>query len=128
MADQANSDMDETTVFLSAVGPSKHGRVRGFGSMLQNKVQPATARAKQNHTASSISGLLNGEQSLFSRAEVGLLLAQCERRQDEVEAEKERKMATYDLYFSQLFSMCGMPKPNMQVCELHLISALWVIN
>lgn len=127
MADQANSDMDENTMFLSAVGGSKHGTVRGFGSMLQNKVQPATTRAKQHHT-SSISGVLNGEQSMFSRAEVGLLLAQSERRQDEAEAEKERKMATYDWYFSQLFSMCGVPKPTLQVCELHSFSALWVIN
>jgi len=129
MADQANSDMDESSMFLSAVGGSRHGRVRGLGSMLPNKGQPATSRARQNHTASSISGVIdNGEQATFSRAEVGMLLAQCDRRQDEEKADRERKLATYDLYFDKLFSIYGLQKPTLNVCNSKFMGALWVIS
>jgi hypothetical protein len=125
MADQDRSDMDESSMFLEAVGGSRHGRVQGLGSMLPNKGQPATSRARQNHTGSSVSGVIdNGEQATFSRAEVGMLLAQCERRKDEEKAERERQSATYDLYFDKLFSMYGLPKPTLQVCNSNIFSML----
>lgn len=130
MADEANSDMDETNMFLSAYDGPSHGRVRGLGSMLPNKVQTATTRSGPTHTASSISGVTNnGEQTMFTRAEVAMLLADRDRRQEEEKAERETKMATHDLYFNQLFTWLKVQKPNFQVfSNSNLRSYLLLIN
>ncbi|KAF3327235.1 hypothetical protein FCM35_KLT07353 [Carex littledalei] len=73
MAEEVHADMDETTMFMSAAGGASHGRVLGFGSMVDGKVQTATNRFRPKHTASSVtvSGVTtNGVQASFSRIEV----------------------------------------------------------
>jgi len=115
-ADQSYADVDESNMFLTAVGGSAHGRVQGFGSMLQDKVPTATTRARQKHTASSVSGLTNNEgQRVETREELEMLLNDRDRRFDEERAAREKKMATYDLYFSKLFTMYGVQMTASQV-------------
>ena len=115
-ADQANANMDESTMFMSAVGGTSHGRVPGFGSMLDGKVQTTTNRSGPKHTASSVSGVTNnGEQTSFSREDVQSLLADSDRRQAEDWVVMKREMATYEMYINQLFTMCRAQRPTLQV-------------
>lgn len=121
-ADQATSGMDESTMFLTAAGGLKHGRVKGFGSMLHDKVPAATTRARSKHTASSGSVLTNNEwQGIQSREELEMRLAVRERLLDEERAVRERKMAAYDLMFSQIYSMYGAQMPTSQVIKTNLL-------
>ncbi|KAF3336794.1 hypothetical protein FCM35_KLT19380 [Carex littledalei] len=115
MAEEAHADMDETTMFMSAAGGASHGRVLGFGSMVDGKVQTATNRSRPKHTASSVtvSGVTtNGVQASFSRTEVQSLLDISNRRQAEDRAEMKRELASYQMCINQLFSMFGAQGPN----------------
>ena len=113
-ADEANVDMDEGTMFVSAIHESSQGRVRGFGSVLDHKVQPTT-RARSNHT-SSISGVTNNsKQKTFTDAEVQTMLDDRDRRHAEDWADRKRDMATHEFYISQLFKMMGTQMPTVQV-------------
>jgi hypothetical protein len=49
-ADEANADLDETILILTALGGPSHGPVKGFGSVLQQKKQqpPEKGRATQH--------------------------------------------------------------------------------
>lgn len=128
MADQASSDMDESAMFLSAVGGPSHGRIRGLGGMLQNNDKTATTRCRAHHIASSISGVTNnGVQSMFSSAEVGTLLAERDRRQDEEKAEFHRKLSTFESQVNQLFQMVSLLRP-MEVRNSILMATLFFIN
>jgi hypothetical protein len=118
MADEANADMDESTMFMEAAGGPSHGRVRGFGSMLDGKVQTATNRSRPKQSASSVtvSGVTtNGVQASFSRTEVESLLADSERRQAEDRAEMKRELASYQMYINQFLSMVGVQGHTPQV-------------
>lgn len=91
-ADSGNTDMDESTIYLTAVGGPSHGRVRGFGSMLQHKVKAATTRASSKHTASSVSGLTdNGGQIIHTREELQIMLADRDHLLDEKRALRDKK-------------------------------------
>lgn len=122
-ADQATSITDESTMFFSAAGGSSHGRVRGFGTMLDDKVQKAKNRNRPNQT--SVSGLTNaGDETNLSRAELQVLLADSDRRRDEERAERKRELAQYDFYISQLYTMFGSQMPTQQVIETNFITNL----
>ncbi|KAF3329287.1 protein IQ-DOMAIN 1-like protein [Carex littledalei] len=80
-ADQANAELDDSTLFLTALGPPTHGRAWAFGSVLEGKVQTPTTRERQNHVASSLSGVTNSVvQETFFRAEVDAIVQERDRR------------------------------------------------
>ena len=115
-ADHANSELDDSTLFLTALGGPSHGRVLGFGSLLQQKVKTATTRERPNHVTSSVSGLTNiGEQENFSRAEVLAIVQEREDRIAEEIVERKRDQAQNQLMFSQLFKMVGHQLPPTEV-------------
>ena len=62
MADEGNSSLDESAMFFSAVGGSTRGRVKGFGCMLDDKVQKEKTRNRLNHAQYTASGLTNAEE------------------------------------------------------------------
>lgn len=123
-ADHANSELDDSTIFLTALGGPSHGRVLGFGSLLQQKVKTATTRERPNHIASSVSGLTNiGEQETFSRAQVLAIVQEREGRIAGELAEMRRSQAQNQLMFSQLFKMAGhqLPPPEVILSKFGII-------
>ena len=73
-ADHANAELDESTLFLTALGGPKHGRVVGFGSVIA-PIKTTNNRDRENHTC-SVSGLTNGgQQEIFTRSEMNAILA-----------------------------------------------------
>ncbi|XP_078169521.1 uncharacterized protein LOC144563938 [Carex rostrata] len=115
-ADHANSGLDDSTLFLTALGGPSHGRVLGFGSLLQQKVKTAATRERSSHIASSITGLTNiGEQENFSRAEVLAIVQEREGRITGELTEMKREQAQNQLMFSQLFKMVGHQLPPSEV-------------
>lgn len=116
MADEGNSSMDESIMFFSAVGGSSRGRVKGFGCMLDDKVQKEKTRNRLNHAPSTASGLTNaGEETDLSRAELQELLAESNRRQEEERIERKRELAQYDFYIKKIFTMMGSHMPTEEV-------------
>lgn len=115
-ADQANSHLDDITLFQKAIGGPSHGNFLGFGSLLQKKTQTATTRERQQQISSSISGLTtSGDQETFSRAEVDMICKERDRRIAEERAERMRDQEKNQFLFSQLFKMHGL-QPPPQVC------------
>lgn len=115
-ADEANAELDDSTLFLTTLGPPSHGRILGFGSLLEQRVQTPTTRERQSHVTSAVSGLTNaGNQESFSRAEVENIMQERDRRIAEDRAERIRDRAQNQLLFSQLFKMFGMQQPPSQV-------------
>lgn len=123
-ADHANSGLDDSTLFLTALGGPSHGRVLGFGSLLQQKVKTATTRERSSHIASSITGLTNiGEQENFSRAEVLAIVQEREGRITGELAEMKRDQAQNQLMISQLFKMVGhqLPPPEVSLSKFGIM-------
>lgn len=127
MDDGVNADMDESNMFISAAGGVSHGRVLGFGTMLDGKVQTATNRCRPNYSASSVtvSALTNNsEQESFSRSQVQALLADRDRLRAEDRAEVRRELANYQVLFNQMLSMVVPQGLNVQVNYTNLIQNL----
>lgn len=115
-ADQANVELDDSNLFLTAIGGQRHGRVLGFGSLLEQTVQTATTRGRHSHVTSSVSGVTNsGVQETFSRAEVDAIVQERDCRIAEERAERLRDQAQNQLLFSQLFKMHGLQQPPLEV-------------
>jgi hypothetical protein len=124
-AAQDDSGMDESTMFLLAVGGPKKGRIQGFGCMLDDKVDKANKRNRANGIPCHDSGLTtDGEDTNLSRAELQALLAESVRRQDEEKLERKRELAQYDFYIKQLFTMMGSQVPTAQVIKINSIPNL----
>lgn len=115
-ADQANSELDDSTLFMTAIGGPSHGRFLGFGSLLQKNVQIATTRERQNPATSCVSRLTEiGVQETFSRAEVQAIVQEHDRRIEVEHAERIRDQAQNELMFSHILKMVGPPPPPTQV-------------
>lgn len=116
MADEGNSSLDESAMFFSAVGGSTRGRVKGFGCMLDDKVQKEKTRNRLNHAQYTASGLTNAEEGTdLSRAELQALLAESNRRQAEERIERKRELAHFDFYIKKIFTMMGSHMPTEEV-------------
>lgn len=115
-ADQANGGLDDNTLFLTALGGPSHGRVLGFGSLLEQTVKTATTRQRQNHATSYLSGLTNtGVQETFTRAEVEAMVHERDCRIIEERTARLRDQAQNQYMFSQLYKMQGLQVPIIQV-------------
>ena len=106
-------------MFLSAIGGPSHGRVPGFGSLLDKKVQTATTRDRQNHAASSVSVLTqNGVQETYTKEQMQAIVQERDRRHDEERAARMRDQAENRYFFAQLFRLHGMPQPTPLVSKI----------
>ncbi|KAF3328947.1 Plant transposase (Ptta/En/Spm family) [Carex littledalei] len=106
-ADQANAELDESALFLTALGGPKHGRVIGFGSVIA-PIKTANNRDRQNNT-SSVSGLTNcGQQEIFTRSEMNAMMEDRDRHIAEERAQMKRDQAQNLLMFAQLYKTIGI--------------------
>lgn len=119
-ADQANAELDESTLFLTAIGGPKHGRVVGFGSVIA-PIKTANNRDRQNHT-SSVSGLTNcGAQEIFTRSEMNAMMEERDRQIAEERAQMKRDQAQNLLMFAQLYKTIGIQQLPLPVCISRLV-------
>lgn len=113
-ADQANAELDESTLFLTALGGPKHGRVVGFGSVIA-PTKTANNRDRQSQT-SSVSGLTNcGQQETFTRSEMNAIMEERDRHIAEERAQMKRDQAQNLLMFAQLYKTIGIQHLPSQV-------------
>lgn len=118
MADEANHDKDENSLFIDAVGGRKHGRIRGFGSVLDNHL----TRALRPPTVSSVSSITNIGEKVFMESHYLAMLEERDRRQEEEREERKREQANNNHLFSQLFSLLAGNQTTLPVCTPHYIS------
>ncbi|KAF3341335.1 hypothetical protein FCM35_KLT10179 [Carex littledalei] len=115
-ADAVNVDKDDSALYITAVGGSIRGRIRGFGSVLDPKLPTATTRARATHAASSVSGVTqHGSQKTYTHEEMNAILVQeRDQRLNEEREEMKRIQAENNIMFTKLFAMMGVQRPNLQ--------------
>lgn len=59
LTNEEAADVDEGELFMLAVGGPSHGRVRGFGCVLDPKLPRTTRRGRATIIASDLSGVTN---------------------------------------------------------------------
>lgn len=114
MADEANHDKDENILFIEAVGGRKRGRIRGFGSVLDNHC----TRGQRPPTVSSVSGITNIGEKVFTESQYLAMLEERDRRQEEEREERKREQANNNHLFNQLFAMLAANQ-TIPVCIPH---------
>lgn len=127
-ANSVNSHMDEADLFVSAVGGRNHGRVRGFGCVLDPRL-PKTIRGRATPTASDISGVTNiGNKRVFTDDVLIGMLNERDMRLAEERQERKIEGARYNMLLNKLFTLVGQQNPNVQVSKtnwvFHFITTL----
>jgi len=104
-------------LYISAIGGSSRGILRGFGSVLDPKLPTATKRARATQSQSSVSGLTTTEsQKTYTEEEMNAILVQDrDHRLNEEREERLKVQEEYNVMFGQLFAMVGGQRPNLQV-------------
>lgn len=127
-ANNVNPHMDEADLFMSAVGGRNHGRVRGFGCVLDPRL-PKTFRGRATPTTSDISGVTNiGNNRVFTDDVLVGMLKERDMRLAEERQERKIEGARYNMLLNKLFTLVGQQNPNVQVSKnnwvFHVITPL----
>jgi hypothetical protein len=116
-ANTDNAHMDEGDLFMSAVGGRNHGRVRGFGCVLDPKL-PKTIRGRATPTSSDISGVTNlGNKRVFTDDVLIGMLNERDMRLAEEKQERKIEGARCTMLINKLFTLLGQQNPNALVSQ-----------
>jgi hypothetical protein len=120
-ANSVNSHMDEADLFVSAVGGRNHGRVRGFGCVLDPRLQKTT-RGRATPVASDISGVTNiGNKRVFTDDVLIGMLNERDMRLAEERQERKIEGARCNMLLNKLFTLLGQQNPNVQVSKTNWV-------
>ena len=115
-AHEDHADVDEADLFMSAVGGSYHGRVRGFGCVLDPKLPKTTGRGRVTPAQSDLSEVTNiGSKRIFTDDVLVGMLNERDMRLAEERQERKREQERYNMLFTKLFSLVGQQNPAVQV-------------
>lgn len=114
MADESNTNKDESALFINAVGGLNRGRVRGFGCVLDSHL-PTSVRSRPPRNPSSISGITTLGERRFTESQWRAMMEERDRQLDEEREERKREQANNNRLFSQLFSLMAGNQTNLPV-------------
>ncbi|KAF3326455.1 Plant transposase (Ptta/En/Spm family) [Carex littledalei] len=114
-AHEDHADVDEADLFMSAVGGSYHGRVRGFGCVLDPKLPKTAGRGRATPAQSDLSDVTNiGSKRIFTDDVLVGMLNERDMRLAEERQERKREQERYNMLFTKLFSLVGQQNPAVQ--------------